>query len=140
MLVVTPRIHIAEDELSERFTRARGPGGQHVNRTESAVELRFNAAESDALPEPVRERLLARQDRRVTAAGLVIVRAERFRDQARNRDDARQRLAELIREATHTPTPRRPTKPSRAARQRRLDSKKRRGQRKRTRGRDWRDD
>jgi ribosome-associated protein len=137
MLAVSRRIRIPEAELTERFTRAEGPGGQHVNRTESAVELRFDAAGSSSLPEAVRERLLARRDRRVSAAGVVVIRARRFRDQARNRADARERLIALIRTAISAPKKRIPTRPTRSARERRLTNKKQRGRLKQTRGRDW---
>ncbi len=137
MLDVTDTIHIPETELVERFTRADGPGGQHVNRTESAVELRFDAAVSPSLPEAVRTRLLARRDRRVTSEGVVVIRARRFRDQARNREDARERLAALIRAVVTPPKKRVPTRPTRASRQRRLDRKKQRSHLKQTRKRDW---
>lgn len=137
MLVVNRHIHIAESELIERFTRADGPGGQHVNRTESAVELRFDAAASPSLPDAVRERLLERRDRRITAQGTVVIQARRFRDQARNRVDARERLASLILAATSAPKKRVATRPTRAAKQRRLADKKQRGQRKQARQRDW---
>lgn len=137
MLVVTSSIRIPESELVERFMRADGPGGQHVNRTESAVELRFDVARSPSLPGVVRERLLARRDRRLNADGVLVIQARRFRDQARNRDDARERLAGVIRAATVAPKKRVPTRPTRASRERRLAGKKRRGQVKQTRGRDW---
>lgn len=138
MLVVSRHIHIPDNELVERFTRADGPGGQHVNRTESAVELRFDAAMSPSLPEAVRERLLARHDRRLTADGVVVIQARRFRDQVRNREDARQRLVDLVRSALTPPKKRVPTRPTRGSRERRLNHKKQRGQLKQTRKRDWR--
>jgi ribosome-associated protein len=137
MLAVTVHLAIPESELVERFMRADGPGGQHVNRTESAVELRFDAAQSPSLPDDVRARLLARHDRRLTADGVVVIQARRFRDQARNRDDARDRLAELIRAALVAPKKRVATRPTRASKERRLTGKIKRGQIKRTRGRDW---
>ncbi len=140
MLAISRRIHIPDSELVERFVRAAGPGGQHVNRTESAVELRFDAAASPSLPEPVRERLLARRDRRLTADGVVVIQARRFRDQARNREDARERLATLIRQALAAPKKRVATRPTRASRERRLTDKKQRGRRKQSRRRDWRDE
>jgi len=140
MLAVTATIRIPETELVERFTRATGPGGQHVNRTESAVELRFDVANSAALPEVVRSRLLARRDRRLSGDGVLVIQARRFRDQARNRDDARERLAKLIRAATTAPKKRVPTKPTRASRERRLAGKKQRGRLKQTRGRGWSDE
>lgn len=138
MLVITSTIRIPESEFVERFTRADGPGGQHVNRTESAVELRFDAANSPSLPEAVRQRLLARRDRRLTADGMVVIQARRFRDQARNREDARQRLAALIQAVVAPPKKRIPTRPTRGSRERRLTHKKQRGQLKQTRKRDWR--
>jgi ribosome-associated protein len=138
MLAVTPSILIPDHELIENFVRSSGPGGQNVNKVASAVELRFDVTNSSALPEPVRERLLARADRRLTNDGVLVIQANRFRDQAKNRDDARLRLAEIIVEATRVPKKRVATKPSRASQQRRLDSKKATGKNKRTRGKaDW---
>ncbi len=137
MLQVTRTIAIAEAELSESFVRAGGPGGQHVNRTESAVELRFDVARSPSLPEAVRERLLQKHDRRLTSDGVLVIQARRHRDQARNREDARQRLVNLIAAATRPPKKRIPTKPSKAARRRRMDDKSKRGQIKKARSRDW---
>jgi ribosome-associated protein len=131
-------IEIPEDELTERFVRAAGPGGQNVNKVASAVELRFDVARSRALPEPVRQRLLARRDRRLTSEGVLVIQANRFRDQAKNRDDARARLAELIKAATHVPKRRIATKPTRASKERRIESKKSRATIKQTRGgRGW---
>jgi ribosome-associated protein len=131
-------IEIPEDELTERFVRAAGPGGQNVNKVASAVELRFDVAGSRALPEPVRARLLARRDRRLTSEGVLVIQANRFRDQAKNRDDARARLAELIRAAMHVPKRRIATKPTRASKERRIESKKNRSTIKQTRGgRGW---
>ena len=131
-------IEIPEDELTERFVRAAGPGGQNVNKVASAVELRFDVASSRALPEPVRARLLARRDRRLTSDGVLVIQANRFRDQAKNRDDARARLAELIRAAMHVPKRRIATKPTRASKERRIESKKNRSTIKQTRGgRGW---
>jgi len=131
-------IEIPEDELTERFVRAAGPGGQNVNKVASAVELRFDVVNSRALPEPVRARLLARRDRRLTSEGVLVIQANRFRDQAKNRDDARARLAELIRAATHVPKRRIATKPTRASKERRIESKKNRSTIKQTRGgRGW---
>ena len=134
---VTQHLDIPDSELTERFLRADGPGGQHVNRTESAVELRFDVAHSPSLPEGVRSRLLARRDRRLTEDGVLVIQARRFRDQARNREDARERLIELVRSALHPPKKRIPTKPTRASRERRLAGKQKRGRIKRDRSRDW---
>ena len=131
-------IEISEDELVERFVRAAGPGGQNVNKVASAVELRFDVAQSPALPDAVRARLLARRDRRLTADGVLVIQANRFRDQAKNRGDARDRLAALIEAATHVPKRRVATRPTRASKERRIESKKNRSTIKRTRGtRGW---
>jgi ribosome-associated protein len=138
MLTVGDTIEISEDELTERFVRAAGPGGQNVNKVASAVELRFDVAGSRALPEPVRTRLLARRDRRLTAEGVLVIQANRFRDQVRNREDARARLAALIEAALVVPKRRIATKPTRAAKERRISSKKKNATIKRTRsGRGW---
>ena len=137
MLQVTATIRIPDSELSESFVRASGPGGQNVNKVASAVELRFDVANSPSLPEPLRTRLLARRDRRLTADGVLVIQANRFRDQARNRDDARERLADLVRAALHVPKKRVPTKPTRASKERRIEQKKRRAQHKQGRGKRW---
>ncbi|HJU06888.1 MAG TPA: alternative ribosome rescue aminoacyl-tRNA hydrolase ArfB [Rhodanobacteraceae bacterium] len=137
---ISPNLTIPDSELTERFLRADGPGGQHVNRTESAVELRFDVARSTSLPDDVRERLLARSDRRLTDDGVLVIQARRFRDQARNREDARERLIELIRSALHAPKKRIATKPTRASKERRLAGKQKRGAIKRNRARGWSED
>ncbi|HEX5959873.1 MAG TPA: alternative ribosome rescue aminoacyl-tRNA hydrolase ArfB [Rhodanobacteraceae bacterium] len=137
---ISAAIDIPEPELTERFLRADGPGGQHVNRTESAVELRFDVAASPSLPEAVRARVLARRDRRLTEAGVLVIQARRFRDQARNREDARARLVEILRGALTPPKQRFATRPTRASKERRLAGKKQRGAVKRNRGRAWSDD
>ena len=124
MLDINARIQIPDAELDERFVRASGPGGQNVNKVSTAVELRFDARASSALPEAVRTRLLARRDRRITADGVIVIQANRFRTQERNRDDARERLAELVRAATVVPKARIATKPSRASKERRIVEKK----------------
>jgi ribosome-associated protein len=128
MLEIGTAIRIPDEELVERFVRSSGPGGQNVNKVASAVELRFDAAASLSLPEPVRARLLARRDRRITDEGVVVISAQRFRTQERNREDARERLAALIEAATHVPKARVATRPTRASKERRLAGKRERAQ------------
>ncbi|MET4569050.1 alternative ribosome rescue aminoacyl-tRNA hydrolase ArfB [Rhodanobacter soli] len=135
MLTISRTLSLPESELVERFLRADGPGGQHVNRTESAVELRFDVVNSPSLPEEIRARLLARRDRRLTAEGVLVIQGRRFRDQARNRDDVRERLAEIIRGVLVPPKKRVATKPTRASKERRLVGKQQRGRIKQTRSR-----
>lgn len=128
-----PMPHIPEQELVERFVRAGGPGGQNVNKVATAVELRFDVARSPSLPEPVRARLLAKRDRRLTDDGVLVISAQRFRTQERNREDARERLHAFIASGLQAPKPRIATRPSRAAKRRRLDSKRQRADVKRGR-------
>lgn len=137
---ISAAIDIPDSELTERFLRADGPGGQHVNRTESAVELRFDVAHSPSLPDAVRMRVLARRDRRLTDEGVLVIQGRRFRDQARNRDDVRVRLAEIIRSSLTPPKKRVATKPTRASKERRIAGKKQRATIKRNRGRGWSED
>ncbi len=133
MLEITPDITIPDDELDERFIQAGGPGGQNVNKVATAVQLRFQAARSRALPPEVRERLLRAAGSRMTADGELVITARRFRTQEANRRDARARLAALIARATQEPRQRRPTRPTRAARERRMQEKAQRGAIKRRR-------
>jgi len=131
-------ISIAEDEITERFVRASGPGGQHVNKVATAVELRFDLVNARSLDGAVRARLLAKRDRRVTAEGVLVIQARRFRTQERNREDARQRLVAFVESAMTPPKPRIATRPGRAVKERILAQKHQRGIRKRERaGRDW---
>jgi ribosome-associated protein len=127
MIPVTPSIALDEAELVERFVRASGPGGQNVNKVATAVELRFDVMRSPSLPEPVRLRLVALAGRRLTQEGVLVLFADRYRTQERNRADARARLLALVREAAVPPKPRRKTRPTLASKQRRVEGKTKRG-------------
>jgi ribosome-associated protein len=133
MIRITPSIAIDEREIQEEFIRSSGPGGQHVNKVATAVKLYFNAVNSPSLPEDVRTRLIRLAGRRITDDGVIVLDARRFRSQERNRQDARDRLAALIRKAAERPPTRRKSHPTAASRTRRLEDKRRRAAIKRTR-------
>ncbi len=134
MLRVTPTIAIDDSELTESFIASAGPGGQNVNKVATAVQLRFDVLRSPSLPEPVRLRLIALSGSRLTKEGVLVLTARQYRTQERNRADARARLVELIREAAVIPKTRRPTRPTRASKERRLEGKKVRARVKQGRG------
>jgi ribosome-associated protein len=134
MITVTDDITLDESKIEERFIRSPGPGGQNVNKVATAVQLRFDAARSDQLTRNIFERLKQLSGRRMTRQGILIISASRHRTRERNRQDALQRLIALIREAAVPPKHRRPTRPTLAAKRRRVDAKKRRGDLKRGRG------
>jgi ribosome-associated protein len=133
MLRINAAITLDNSELDEQFVRASGPGGQNVNKVATAVQLRFNVFKSRSLPVDVRERLIRIAGKRMNAAGEIVISSQRYRTQASNRADARERLASLIRAASHRPKPRKKTKPSAAAKTRRLEEKRRQGKTKRMR-------
>ena len=133
MISVTETLSISKSELKERFVRSPGPGGQNVNKVATAVQLRFDAERSPNLTSALRRRLRALAGRRMTKDGLIVISANRFRSQERNREDALERLLELLRSADTVPRRRRATRPSRVAKERRLWAKKQRGSLKKTR-------
>lgn len=134
MIKITPSITINENEIEEHFIRASGPGGQKVNKTETAVQLRFNARKSPGLSNAVYLRLKMLAGRRMTQDGLIVITANRFRTQEQNRRDALDRLIALLCKAAIPPAPRRPTKPSKAAINRQAERKRRRSRVKKERG------
>jgi ribosome-associated protein len=126
MIRVTPHIALDEREIAEFFIRSSGPGGQNVNKLSTAVQLRFDVRHSPSLPPDVRARLERVAGSRLTRDGVLVITAQRHRTQPRNRDDALQRLIEMIRQAAVAPAKRRPTRPTKASRERRIEGKKRR--------------
>jgi ribosome-associated protein len=138
MMRITPSLSIDENLISERFTHASGPGGQNVNKVASAVILRFDARAA-ALPFEVHARLEALAGSRLTKDGVVVIKASQYRDQQRNREDARERLTELIREAAAIPKKRRPTRPTRSSKEKRLEKKKTHSRLKQTRSKRYED-
>jgi ribosome-associated protein len=127
MIAITEFLALDEREISETFIRASGPGGQNVNKVASAAQLRFDVRGSPSLPDQVKVRVERLAGSRLTNDGVIVITAQRFRSQERNREDARERLVALIRRAATPPRPRRKTRPSAASREKRLAGKVRRG-------------
>jgi len=133
MIYITKSIAINESEIKQEFIRASGPGGQNVNKVSTAVQIRFNVANSPSLPDDIRQRLVYLAGKKITEDGVLIVHAQRFRTQERNRQDAFDRLVKLIRKASERPKVRRKTKPSLQSKRRRLEEKRHRSEAKRMR-------
>ena len=137
MIRITDHIAIDESEISESFIRASGPGGQNVNKLSTAVQLRFDVRHSPSLPDEVRARLERIAGKRLTRDGVLVITAQRHRTQERNRADAVERVMALCEQALYPPKPRKKTRPSKASKRRRLDGKKRQGDKKRLRSRSY---
>lgn len=133
MLQISSRVSIPDEEIDIHAIRAQGAGGQNVNKVSTAIHLRFDINAS-SLPDFYKQRLLQLQDRRITREGVIIIKAQQFRSQEKNREDALLRLQQIISSVSHTPRPRKPTRPSKTAVKKRLDGKTRRGQQKALRG------
>jgi ribosome-associated protein len=133
MLFITPHCSIPDEEIDFQAVRAQGAGGQNVNKVSSAVHLRFDI-QASSLPDMCKERVLALRDQRLSSDGVIVIKAQQFRSQIKNREEALQRLAELIRDALHVPKARRATRPTKSSQQKRLEHKTQRGRTKSARG------
>lgn len=134
MIEIAPGISVDDSEIREEFVRSSGPGGQHVNKSSTAVQLRFNVLDSPSLPEAVRAQLVRKLGTRITAEGDLVITAQEHRSQVRNREEALARLRAIIDEATRVPKKRKKTRPTRASQQARIQEKKKRGEKKSRRG------